>query len=697
MATNDAGKVVIEVVLDDGQTKKFFAQLQQDAKTAGDQAGKKAKGLSQIFDPANAEEFKTELLAAGARIAGVTAIAAAAGLAIKKAFDFALQGEQIAALEKTFDRIASSQGLGNLRAQLEGAGAGLVDVGDILNDASQAMLNLGATASQLPQLLQVAVESARLFGGTAEERFSTLTRAVETGNARLLRTQGIIVDTDKVFGDYAQRLGLLAGELTLAQKQQALLNEVLAEGNKRSKAGGESVQPLADAYKTLAVAVDDFQESMLKSISESIGPFFTAIINGAAAAVQSLNQMNKARSDGFSQSTEGAAQLRAQILNTEQRVKSLQGLLANMPRANLNNFDEVATSTTRYRRELKTLQDLLPQLQKQFKDMGATIMQDGVAAVTEKETKKLPQLTAEQIAAIQSRNAQIIQLQNEGTQAFLASEQTRLETTQINDQVMLERKMLLGQQLIAMGQQQELALQQAEQQFSAARGFTLEQREAARVAIIQKYNAQAVQKTIEGNNQINAAYQKSSEQIRSTIQAGVVNSVQAGLESVGRSLQQGAMDWQDFGAGIGGVVGDMAITLGRGLIAQGLALEAFIAALNSLLPGSGFAAAAVGAGLVIFGSALKSSVQGRSSGGGSSPSLGGFQPGTPGGDPITTMPVTETPVAETMATSESPQTAVVVQIQGDVLDSDETGLRIVELINSAFDKQGVVVKRGAIA
>jgi len=38
-----------------------------------------------------------------------------------------------------------------------------------------------------------------------------------------------------------------------------------------------------------------------------------------------------------------------------------------------------------------------------------------------------------------------------------------------------------------------------------------------------------------------------------------------------------------------------------------------------------------------------------------------------------------------------------VSILGDVLDSEQSGLRIVDLLNSAFDKQGVVIKRGVFA
>jgi hypothetical protein len=43
---------------------------------------------------------------------------------------------------------------------------------------------------------------------------------------------------------------------------------------------------------------------------------------------------------------------------------------------------------------------------------------------------------------------------------------------------------------------------------------------------------------------------------------------------------------------------------------------------------------------------------------------------------------------------QAPNTEVVVNIQGDVLDSDESGMRIVDILNTAFDKKGVSLRRG---
>jgi hypothetical protein len=180
----------------------------------------------------------------------------------------------------------------------------------------------------------------------------------------------------------------------------------------------------------------------------------------------------------------------------------------------------------------------------------------------------------------------------------------------------------------------------------------------------------------------------SIDQIKSVVASGLSSTAQ----EIGKALQSGQNLFDAFGKGIVGIVGDILITVGNALILQGLAIEKFIASINSLIPGSGALAAAAGFGLVIFGSALKASV---GAGGGASAPAGGA-----GAVPGVTTPIAETPATELTPTSETlreAQTQVVVNVQGDILDSDETGSRIISLINEVYDKKGVQIRRGVTA
>ena len=94
----------------------------------------------------------------------------------------------------------------------------------------------------------------------------------------------------------------------------------------------------------------------------------------------------------------------------------------------------------------------------------------------------------------------------------------------------------------------------------------------------------------------------------------------------------------------------------------------------------GTAAIAAGAGLIALGTILKSFAGGAA---GAGAPIGG------GGGGVASA-TSDTEIAEEQE-REEPETRIAVNIQGDVLDSDETGLRIVELLNKELDTSGSIV------
>lgn len=188
-------------------------------------------------------------------------------------------------------------------------------------------------------------------------------------------------------------------------------------------------------------------------------------------------------------------------------------------------------------------------------------------------------------------------------------------------------------------------------------------------------------------NQIDENLKKRTDSINQTFSQGLVNMIAQSMGKIGQSLAKGSFSFEEFAGTVLGALGDMSIAIGTNLVAQGIGINALASALATL---NGGAAIAAGAALIALGGALKALSGGM---GGGSP-VGA--PGTPGGSPVITSPMTETPLDQTVQ-DQAPQNDVTVNIRGDVLDSDETGLRIVDIINTAFDKQGVVIKRGVTA
>jgi hypothetical protein len=161
------------------------------------------------------------------------------------------------------------------------------------------------------------------------------------------------------------------------------------------------------------------------------------------------------------------------------------------------------------------------------------------------------------------------------------------------------------------------------------------------------------------------------------INSSLVSAVTAGVSRIGAALVKGGDAFSDFKNTIFSIFGDLAIQLGQLLIAKGLAIEALQKSLATL---SGGAAIAAGLGLIALGGALKAV------GGGSLSAPATVGPAA--GESAVVPP--DTPALEDDAVDGS-RSRVTVNIQGDVLDSRETGLRIVEILQDAFDTDGARV------
>ncbi|MBO9666966.1 MAG: hypothetical protein J7501_09150, partial [Bdellovibrio sp.] len=159
------------------------------------------------------------------------------------------------------------------------------------------------------------------------------------------------------------------------------------------------------------------------------------------------------------------------------------------------------------------------------------------------------------------------------------------------------------------------------------------------------------------------------------------NAAGQAFSSFGKALVSGEDALQSFIDSLLASMGQMAVQLGTQFMLQGVAM------MWAGLPNGGPLIAA-GAALATFGGIL--AALGGKSGGGVSSSGGGVS------NSSTDNKTTET-VAPNDLERKKPDTYVNVNINGDVLDSDESGMRIIDLINTAYDKNGVKIQNAAVA
>lgn len=165
-----------------------------------------------------------------------------------------------------------------------------------------------------------------------------------------------------------------------------------------------------------------------------------------------------------------------------------------------------------------------------------------------------------------------------------------------------------------------------------------------------------------------------SEALAKTINTVLVNGISQGIQATISAIVAGKNAFEALGKSILNLVGDLAISLGQFVLGVGISKVAL-----ESLPGG--ATIAAGLGLIALGSLLKAL--------GSS----GFVAGdaSAGGGVSLPSPDTLTDIDEDEEIEQLPTTQVAVNIQGDVFDSADTGLRIVDIINQSFDTEGTVI------
>jgi hypothetical protein len=172
-------------------------------------------------------------------------------------------------------------------------------------------------------------------------------------------------------------------------------------------------------------------------------------------------------------------------------------------------------------------------------------------------------------------------------------------------------------------------------------------------------------------------------QIKNAFDQGLVKSVAGGMQKIGENLASGKGAFDNFGQTLLGIFGDLAIQIGTILIGMGIGIENLKLSLASW-NATGLIVA--GAALVALGGALKA-ISGKP-----------MDASAAAGGGIAAAPSSSTELTpDQNLTRQEPQTNVEVVINGSIYDSDETGSRIVDLINTAFDKKGVVINQGAVA
>jgi hypothetical protein len=669
---------------------------------------KSARESAKVFE----ESFKQENQAL--RIKGLADLTAGlfllktaaevAGKAIKETLNFVIAGEGELKLDQKFSELSKQAGVFSdvLQNQLRKSVQGLVTDTDLLLTANEAFVLLGNNARRLPEIVELARKTYAVFGGDVVANTQAITNAIASGQTRSLRQLGLIIDSQKAYKDYADAIGTVVPLLTEQQRQSALLSAVLEKGQDRFRNVSAESGKATDSFQRLKVQTTQLIDQLSILAAKTLGKTFADAADGATSYLKKIEQGVKLTNEKNT-SIEGLQhQIKvysAMIANTEDNLKKYNRVEKYFLESDTKQgIEKKKAALADYQKKLLELyrqqEDLFEQTRKNAASMGG----DQVDTSSAEYLARREQLAIK----IQELNNQVAQ-----SEVQLAQEQFN----RLRDGANLEA--LVNQQRLQAVSQYEQQKAQLEKFFhdngavdKASRDQGIEALETAHknrlLQIENQYQEQKRQIFIEGETQALTFSQlfadimvgmelqaqdtaanasKIFRNLGRTMLQTIGQGAGQAFAAFGQAVAQGENALEAFGKSLLNTMGQMAIQLGTQFILQGIAYT-----YAGLANGPPLIAA--GAALATFGGVL-------SAVGGVGPRgvTGGGSAGVAGTGLDTTNPFSERFRPEDVG-PETPQTAINLTINGNVLDRRQTGLEIAQILEEQFADQGLSV-RGA--
>lgn len=222
----------------------------------------------------------------------LSAMAAGAFFTIRKIYS-----EFAAAAEREEKRIA----FGNLAAtfhtnadsiiaDLKRMSGQSITTSSAIELAGKSMLS-GLDPHAMSGLMEFAKTTTRITGGKAADTFEDLTRAIITGQDRMLRMHGITVDFDKAQKDLATSLGGTKEQLNAQQIQYANLTALLETADTMTQRLGGGMVSMNDKISKTSTEMSESLEHVKDSIYQTFGDPALLILKEFARELDQTNYL----------------------------------------------------------------------------------------------------------------------------------------------------------------------------------------------------------------------------------------------------------------------------------------------------------------------------------------------------------------------------------------------------------------------
>lgn len=235
-------------------------------------------------------------------------IALSAGALAKGAYDLLALGAQAQQVEQSFLSLsrATGQSSTELLDALKSASRGAVNETDLMQQANFAMLAGGREmANALPQLMEIARAASIGLGQDMNFMFESIVKGIARGSPLILDNLGLIVSEEEANRKWADAMGTTVEAMTAQEKQQALLNDILAQAPAYIASVGAAGTTAAEELAIMRATWEDLR----KSVAEE---FIVAGTTGLGADIVDTLQKALLLNNAIDTVQEGIEEIRAQ-------------------------------------------------------------------------------------------------------------------------------------------------------------------------------------------------------------------------------------------------------------------------------------------------------------------------------------------------------------------------------------------------
>lgn len=245
---------------------------------------KEAMGLLSDFGSGEGMSGLSDALVGIGETVGIAAVAFGA---FKAAIDLTVEGEKIDQINKSFETLAATFGVNGeqMKADLLKVSDGLISETDLLQAANKAIVQMGDSANRLPEIMELARKATSVFGGDLTTNFENLARAISSGNTRMLKNYGIVVDTTKAQDDYARSLGVGREALDATGQRLAVLNAALEQGKEKFAGINTEATPTINNLQRIKVSFSEIGEMAAVAWNKVAGPTVSHVIQNVSDTI----------------------------------------------------------------------------------------------------------------------------------------------------------------------------------------------------------------------------------------------------------------------------------------------------------------------------------------------------------------------------------------------------------------------------